>query len=743
MSDTEKAALDSGTVGFDRELFTGDVSLKNLVSKYNAELTPEERAFQEKEVNELCEMLDDHQIMEDRDFPLEVWNYLRTKGFFSMIIPKQWGGKGISGHGHSQVVQKINSRSPSVGATVAVPNSLGPAELLMRYGTDEQKSYFLPKLASGEMIPCFGLTGPSSGSDAANMRDTGVITVQNGQLGIRATFNKRYITLAPVATCVGLAIHVTDPEGHLKGTGHEGITVCLLERSHPGLEMGPRHDPLTTSFMNGTVKGTDVFIPIEKVIGGQKRVGFGWNMLMDCLAEGRAISLPAGAVAAAKGTVSAVGAYARVRKQFKVPIAEMEGVQEHLARIASNTYIMVAGQHLVNAMINNHEQPAVLSGICKQQITNRGRQTVIDGMDVLGGAGIVRGPNNVLGNAYLIIPVAITVEGANTLTRNLIIFGQGLTRSHPYLYDLIKTIQKGDQVKEFSQILQKLVIHGATNFGRSLARAFTRSRGKGGNIVAHYESQLSRFAANFAFCSDVALVMGGKLKSAEYISGRFADILSNLYLGYACLWFYEKHKTAGLDKVLDLSMTNILYDIQKAFDGIFTNFPIPGVGVVMRAVTFPTGQPYEEPTDRQRKLASDLITKPGAVRDLLTQDIFHSKDPHDRHNLLLRALPKAVEADAILSKLKKEKRSATKAEQQVIDEAEALREEVIQVDAFPSLGVEKQAGADYVRPALLNPYKNNDNVKTLRLSHIVDTPHATVEQLLVKKSSAEKQYAKV
>lgn len=699
MSDTEKAALESGTVGFDRDLFSGNPSLKKLLSTYDAKLTPEEQKYMDNEVRQLCEMLDDHKIMDDRDFPEEVWNFLKQKGFFAMIIPKEYGGLQFTGHGHSQVVQMINSRSPSVGATVAVPNSLGPAELLLRYGTTEQKNYFLPRLASGDMIPCFGLTGPASGSDAAAMRDSGVVCVQNGVLGIRASFNKRYITLAPVASCVGLAIKVTDPEGLLKGTGNEGITVALLERDHPGLVMGPRHDPIATSFMNGTVEGDDVFIPMDKIIGGQTRVGFGWNMLMDCLAEGRSISLPAGGVAAAKVGVLGVGAYARIRKQFKVPIATMEGVQENLARIAGNAYIMISGQNLINSMINKHEQPAVLSGVCKQQITERGRQVVIDAMDVLGGAGIVRGPANIMASAYIIMPVAITVEGANILTRNLIIYGQGLTRSHPHLYDLIKTIQAGNDQKNFSKETIKLVGHALTNFGRSLSSATFRSRSKS-DIVSHYESQLGRIAANFAFCSDVALALGGKLKFAEFTSGRFADVLSNLYLGYACLWYYEKNKVPGLEKLVDYSLTTILYDSQKALDNIFTNFPAPALGPVMRAVTFPYGKAYPEPTDAQRRAVSELITTPNAVRDLLGQNTFVSSNPEDRLHLLVNSLSQCVEADNILTKLRKEKRNATGAEQAIIDAAEAARETIIQVDAFDKLGAEKIAGDKYVRPAM-------------------------------------------
>lgn len=370
--------------------------------------------------------------------------------------------------------QKIATRNGSAAVTVMVPNSLGPGELLKRYGTKDQQEYFLPKLASGEFIPCFGLTGPASGSDAAAMRDVGIVVEKDGVLGISATFQKRYITLAPVASVVGLAVNVKDPNGLLKGVGKEGITIALLERGHPGLRIGDRHDPVGAAFMNGTVEGEEVFIPMDKLLGGQERAGTGWVMLMDCLSEGRGISLPALSVGAAQFSAGIVGAYARIRKQFKVPIADLEGVQEHLARIAGNAYTMTAAQHLMNSMLNQHEQPAVLSAVMKQQLTNRMREVVNDAMDVLGGAGICRGPSNFLANTYAMVPIAITVEGANTLTRSLIIFGQGLMRSHPHLLNLVKTIQDGNDQKGFQRELVNMISHGTANTFRSLGNAVFR-----------------------------------------------------------------------------------------------------------------------------------------------------------------------------------------------------------------------------------------------------------------------------
>lgn len=702
MSETEKAALESGTVGFDRDIFSGKPKLSAL-DKYTAELTAEDQKFIDNEVQQLCEMLDDYSIGINQDLPPAAWKFIKDKGFLGMIIPKEYGGLQLTAHGHSMVVTKIATRSAAAAVTVCVPNSLGPAELLLRYGTEEQKKSFLPALASGEHLPCFGLTGPSSGSDAANMRDTGVVCEQDGVLGIRATFNKRYITLAPVATCVGLAIDVKDPQGLLKGTGNPGITVALLERNHPGLQMGLRHDTISIPFMNGPVTGQDVFIPMSKIIGGQTRVGYGWNMLMDCLAEGRSISLPGCGVAGAKVSVNAVGAYARIRKQFKVPIANLEGIQEQLAVMGSNTFIMQSGQHMVNAMINQHEQPAVISGVCKQQITERGRDTVIRGMDVLGGAGICKGPNNFMANMYTTMPVAITVEGANILTRSLIIFGQGLTRAHPHLYDLIKTIQQGDDIEGFKREVGKLAKHGLENTLGSLSTAVTRSRfKKKGSLLEHYESQLEKISRNFAASADIALVLGGKLKFAEMVSGRFADVFSSIYLGYSALWFYKANRhVEGIDAIFDYAMTQLCYDAQQGLVGISKNFPVPGVGLVMRGVSFPFGLPYDLPTDAQARKVATLVSTDSGVRSLLSENMFISSSKEDRVALLNDTLPKAVKADQILSSVRKQKRSPTIQEQQTIDEVEAAREIIIQVDSFAGLGAETREPAEYVRPGLI------------------------------------------
>jgi acyl-CoA dehydrogenase len=700
ISDTERAALNAGTVGFDRNIFSGNPTLKDLKG-YSVKASAEEQAFLDNEVNELCEILDDYKITEDRDFPEEFWNRCKKQGFFGMIIPKQYGGKGFSAHGHSQVIQKISTRCGSAAGTVTVPNSLGPGELLMRYGTEEQKNYFLPRLSSGDLIPCFGLTAPQSGSDAASMHEAyGEVVERNGQLGIVASFNKRYITLAPVAGVFGLAFQLKDPKGLLKGSGHEGITIALLERDHPGLQVGKRHDPLNASFMNGTVQGQDVFIPMKSIIGGQPRCGFGWNMLMDCLAEGRAVSLPASAVGAAKASVNGVGIYARIRKQFKVPIAEMGGVQEALGRIAANAFIVTSAQTLINSMLAKHEQPAVLSAVMKYECTHRARLVVNDAMDIMGGAGICRGPGNMIGNGYMSLPIAITVEGANILTRSMIIFGQGLNRAHPNLIKIVNTIEKGDDVKGFTKEVTGFLGHLFKNMASSATLAVTRPRSKS-DLGKYYEGQLARLATNFALSADLALVLGGRLKFEEMLSGRFADAFGTLYLGYSCLWYYDQHRNVeGIDAIFELSMETILKQNQTALLELSHNFPIPGIGPMMRAFSFPFGESYTGPNDKMVKKASDLITNPTGIWKLLSEGIFISKDPEDKVRKMNDIFPQAVAADKMVAAAKKAKRALTEEEKALVAKVNKVVNELIQVDAFDKLGAEKNQGDDYVRPAL-------------------------------------------
>merc|ERR1719399_581996 len=557
MSETEKVALGCGTVGFDRDIFGGSPSLDHLLQTYKPTLTDEEQAFLANETEELCRLVNDHDVSIDKDMPAEAWDYMRDKGFFAMKIPKEWGGKGFSTMAVSSVLAKLGSHCFDANATVAVPNSLGPGELLVRYGTDEQRGYFLPRLADGTLIPCFGLTGPHSGSDATSLIGSyGTVEERDGQLGVRATFDKRYITLAPVAGVVGIGLDLKDPDNLLKGQGSEGFTVALLERGHEGLNMGPRHMPLNASFMNGTVTGKDVWIPMHSILGGQDRCGFGWHMFVECLAEGRGVSLPAGAMGGARTVCAGVGAYSRIRKQFRVPIAEFGGIQEALARAGRESYAVIAGVELMNAIVDNHEAPMVLSSIMKQSCTERGRRIVQDGMDILGGAGICRGENNFVGNMDMAMPVAITVEGANIMTRSFQIIGQGLTRCPPHMLPLIGALQsnEADAPAKFRTQFLKMLGHVFSNLGFSFTRgigatvsSMTRSSTAykdGDALIRHHEAQLKRLSANFAFASDLALLLGGRLKFEELLMGRLADAMGAIFLGYATLHHFSRNKAA-------------------------------------------------------------------------------------------------------------------------------------------------------------------------------------------------------
>jgi len=445
-----------------------------------------------------------------------------------------------------------------------------------------------------------------------------------------------------------------------------------------------------------------VFIPMKSIIGGQPRYGFGWNMLMDCLAEGRSVSLPASAVGAAKLAVNGVGAYARIRKQFRVPIAEMGGVQEALGRIASEAFILTSAQLLINSMLANHEQPAVLSAVMKYETTSRSRAVVNDAMDVLGGSGIMRGPGNMVGNGYMALPIAITVEGANILTRSMMTFGQGVNRSHPNLIKIINTIEKGDDVSGFVRETASFLGHLATNVTRSLGSALFRPRTKG-ELDLYYDAQLGRLAANFAVCADLGLVLGGRLKFEEMLSGRFADAFGTLYLGYACTWYYQQNKhVEGIDEVYEIAMENILKQNEAALKGLADNFPVPGIGFMMKSICFPFwgSTTYNGPNDAMVQKAAQLISTPTGIRSLLSEGIFISNDPKDRVRMLNDILPKAVATDKIVAEAKKAKRELTAAEQKMVSEVAAVVNELVQVDVFDKLGLEKHLGDDYIRPAL-------------------------------------------
>jgi len=723
ISQTEQVALGCGTIGFDRDIFTGSPSLQHLIDTYDPKLSKEERAFMNNEVNELCELLNDHDISIEKDFKKEVWDFMRDKGFFALKISKEWGGKGFSTHAVSLILCKLSTQSFDANATVAVPNSLGPGELLARYGTNDQKDYFLPRLADGTLIPCFGLTGPHSGSDATSLIQSDcVVEERDGELGVVASFKKRYITLAPVAGVIGLGLNLSDPHDLLKGQGMEGFTVALLERDHPGLKMGKRHMPLNAAFMNGTVEGNHVWIPMNNILGGQNRCGFGWHMFVECLAEGRGVSLPAGSAGCGRSVVSSIGAYSRIRKQFKVPIAEFGGIQEALSLAGSDALITIAGTDLMNAIVDNHEAPMVVSSIMKQNCTERGRRIVEHGMDIAGGAAICRGNNNFIGNAYMSLPIAITVEGANIMTRSFQIIGQGLTRCHPHMLELIYSLQapKEDEakaIKTFTTQFYNVVSHGLTNFARSITRGIsstistaTRSNTdfkNGDKLLNHHEKQLLRLSANFALTADLCFTLGGRLKFEELLMGRLADAMGAIFLGYSTLHHFSRNRGVdGLETITEHAMLRLEKEAQDALMEASDNFPGPLgpiASIVMKMGCFPLGnitRPYKSPNDILTKQVSRLLTTPSGLRDLFVENVYVAPEGHvHQPSDLIRALPICVEADKIASSLRREKREPTQEEVDKIAKAEALRDVLIQVDDFDHL-TDAEAQEGYIRPAL-------------------------------------------
>jgi len=669
MSDTEREALDAGTVWWEAELFSGQPDWHHLLGYPAARLSDEEQAFIDGPLETLCGMIDDWEVTEElRDLTPGTWSYMKEQGFFGMIIPRQYGGLQFSANAHSLVVMKLASVSISAGVTVMVPNSLGPAKLLLSYGTEEQKNHYLPRLANGTEIPCFALTGPEAGSDAASMPDNGVICRQdfNGEpdiLGIRLNWEKRYITLGPVATLLGLAFHLYDPD-HLLGDQDDiGITLALIPTSTPGVEIGRRHFPMDQSFMNGPNRGRDVFIPMDWVIGGQAQLGNGWRMLMNCLSDGRAISLPALSVAAGKKMSRAVGAYAGVRKQFKVPIGKFEGVSEVLARIAGKTYIMNAARSLTCAALDNGEDPSVASAILKYHTTEYMRDVVNDGMDILGGRGICMGPGNFIARGYQALPIGITVEGANILTRNLIIFGQGAIRCHPFLFREMEAVAQRD-VAGLDAALRGHASLVMSNFSRCLIHGLTRGRllpAPQHGIAGYYYRQFGRMSLAFAVTTEMALMsLGGTLKRRESLSGRLGDVLSQLYLGSAVLkQYYEQGSPEEDLPLLEYACDDLLCSIQSRLYEILDNFPSRLVARLTRLLTFPAGKVYRRPLDELSHRVTGLILRPGRVRDRLTQGVYIPDDNTQPLAQLEDALEKSVAAESALLKLRDAMRSGT------------------------------------------------------------------------------------
>lgn len=635
ISDTERAAIEAGDVWWEKELFSGRPDFEKLLSIPTAKLAPEEQAFLDGQTQTLCDMLDDWQVVgELHDLPQTIWNYLRNERFFGMIIPKEYGGLGFSALAHSSIITRIATKSFSAAISTMVPNSLGPAELLLHYGTDEQKSYYLPRLACGEEIPCFALTAPEAGSDAGAIPDTGMVCYGQHEglkvLGIRLNWDKRYITLAPVATVIGVAIRLFDPDNLIGKGSSLGITLCLVPATHPGVESGRRHHPLYLGFMNGPTRGRDVFIPLDWVIGGAAMVGQGWHMLMECLSAGRGISLPALSTACGQLAYRMTGGYARVRRQFNMPISSFEGVSEALGQIAGLTYFLEACRILTATAVDQKIRPAIASAISKYHMTEMARRVIMHAMDIHGGHGIQAGPENYLANAHLGIPISITVEGANILTRNLIIFGQGAIRCHPYLLEEVDQFTAKPSL-ERSRKLDKLLFAHAGHAVSLVVRniwcgltggrlLFSPERGKS----AKYYRQLSRMSAAFALLSEVTLMLlGGELKRKERLSARLGDILSQLYLSSAVLkYFHDQGKPASDIPYVQWCLQHALVDIQNTIEDLTENYPSPVIGKVLRHVIFPWGRAYAKPSDSLHASITAAMLEPSPLRDRLTR-LFH------------------------------------------------------------------------------------------------------------------------
>ncbi len=718
MSQTEKEAIDAGTVWWEADLFSGRPDWERLLHTPAPRLNAEELAFLDGPVEEACAMANDWEITHERyDLPPQLWQFLKDKGFFGMIIPKKYGGLGFSALGHSAVVMKLSSRSNALGVTVMVPNSLGPAELLLHYGTDEQKNHYLPRLAKGLEIPCFALTSPEAGSDAASIPDFGVVCKGTWQgkdtLVMRLTWDKRYITLGPVASLLGLAFRLYDPEHLLGGKEDLGITCALIPTSTPGVNIGRRHLPLNAVFQNGPNSGKEVFVPLDWIIGGREYAGKGWMMLMNCLAAGRAISLPTSSVGGAKALARVTGAYARVRSQFRTPIGKLEGVEEALGRIAANAYLMEATRVMTAGAVDLGEKPSVASAIAKYHMTERARDCVNDAMDIHGGKGICLGPNNWVGRGYQVLPVGITVEGANILTRTLIIFGQGAIRCHPYVLREMRAAKelKGEEAsREFDDALTSHIGHTLSNGVRAVVHGLTRSMFAAAPLNAapetrHYYRQVTRLSSAFAFLADVSmLAMGGALKRKEKISGRLGDVLSMMYLVSATLKHYEDQGRTRADlPLVRWAVRDALYSAQQAIDQVLSNFPVTSLGTLLRWTIFPLGTPFRPPLDSRNHECARIALEPGAARDRLTAGIYLPKGEADATGVLETAFLATVACEPIEKKFREAVKNGVLQPRSGVDTAllardkgvispeeyaqwqrkEALRKRVILVDDFP------------------------------------------------------------
>ncbi len=714
LSSTEKEALESGTVGWEGQLFAGMPQWTQLLAYQKAKLSKSEQAFLDGPVTELCGMIDEWDLTAHQlTIPDKLWQFMKSEGFFGLIIPKKYGGKGFSAYAHALILSKLAGLSASVASTVSVPNSLGPAELLLEYGTQAQRDYYLPRLAKGEEIPCFALTGPDVGSDASSMPDNGTICerVVNGEkiIGISLNFNKRYITLGPVATVIGLAFKLFDPDNLMSKKKNLGITVALVPANTKGVEHGRRHFPLNAVFPNGPVRGKDVFIPIDAIIGGFKMAGKGWNMLVERLAVGRAISLPSISLGGAQMAVAVSGAYSRVREQFGLPIGRFGGVEERLARMAGMSYIMNATRNFTVAAIDAGEAPAVPSAISKYHLTEMGRQIIIDAMDIHGGKGICLGPKNYLGRGYQQSPIGITVEGANILTRSMIIFGQGAVRCHPHILNEINAVAQEDKKIGLEQFTAAVFAHMGyllSNMVRSFWGGLFNGKFTGApkSKVNIYYGQLNRISASFALISDACMIYyGGVMKRKEKLSGRLADILSMTYMASAVLkQFHDRKEPEDEFPLIQWSCQYLMTQAEQQLDGVISNFPSRIIRGILRCAIFPLGRWNKLPSDRLVSQLGKIMMNPNRLRSQLIQDVYLPEDGKHIPGMLETALKLVTKHQQTFTKFNKAIKSGevsgltfadridraeelkilTKTQADHLRQYNVLRETIVSVDDF-------------------------------------------------------------
>ena len=705
ISDTERTAIEAGNIWVDGELFSGKPDWKRLMNESYPDLTPDEKAFLDGPVEEVCKMTKDWEVFQQKDLPADVWEYLKKNRFFGLITPKKYGGLEFSPSANSAIVVKLIARSGPLGTTVMVPSSLGPAELLMHYGTEEQKEYYLPRLASGEEMPCFALTEANAGSDAGNLSSRGaVFKGDDGELYLRLNWKKRYITLAPIATVVGLAFQLEDPENYLGKGKRPGITCALVPADTPGVVNNMRHDPIGVPFFNGPTEGHDVVVPINAIIGGPEQAGNGWRMLVESLAVGRGISLPASGAGGAQAMARSGGAYAKIRKQFGLSIGKFEGIEEPLARIGGFAYLLEAARRYTCGGLDRGEKPAVITAIAKYNFTEIFRKAINDCMDILGGAAIMRGPRNIIANGYIAVPINITVEGANILTRTLMVFGQGAIRCHPYAFKEIDALMNND-IKAFDSVFWKHIGHVIRNFFRTVILSLTRGYIGGAHRngpTAKYFRRLTWASASFALLADIAMgLYGGNLKRMEKITGRFADIFSWLYLGTAVLRRFEAEGSRKEDlPFVHWSLQFSLSQIQNGFDGIYQNMGAFFRGPI--ALWSRLNTLGNMPSDKIGSQVAQALQVPGEQRDRISSGVFVSEDMTETAAKLENALALVHESEPIFKKVVKAVRAKkiakgaakqmvaaaveagiiTSEEAEILAKTEAARDDVVQVDTF-------------------------------------------------------------